>query len=112
MQARLSALVETPRRYWRYFIFAWCWPLLLYAAQLYLSSRAALSELYFWGSGLVGVATFLLFALLASAPYRRRQISLSQAVLWIVVVPTVVFYVIAFMPLQHPLTLTISMPSN
>jgi hypothetical protein len=94
------------KRHWPHFIFAWVWPLLLYAAMIFLSSRGPDADRFLWGCTVVLLITFLGFGYFAALPYWRGQIRLGQALLWLVVVPTIVLLLLSLSPFRFPITLT------
>jgi hypothetical protein len=100
------------KRHWRHFLFAWAWPLLLYASMIFMSSRGADADRFFWGCAIVLLTTFFVFAYIAAVPYWRGQIRIGQAVLWLVVVPTIVLVVLSLLPFRFPITLTNPTSSN
>jgi hypothetical protein len=100
------------KRHWPYFLFAWIWPLLLYASNIFLSSRGADADRFFWGCMVALLTTFLAFVYVAALPYWRGQIKIGQALLWVVVVPTIILVVLSLLPFRFPVTLTNPTSSN
>lgn len=91
---------------WRHFMWAWLFPILLYlsfvAESLFgpiRSSNAMWIEL-----GLVGV--LVPAGIVSSSPYRRRQATLGQTFFWILLVPAVIFVLLALLPFRFPITIT------
>jgi hypothetical protein len=100
------------KRHWPHFIFAWVWPLLLYAAMIFLSTRGPDADRFLWGCTGALLITFLAFGYFAALPYWRGQIRLGQALLWLVVVPTIVLVLLSLSPFRFPITLTNPTSSN
>jgi len=100
------------KRHWPHFLFAWVWPLLFYAFNIFLSSRGADADRFFWGCTGALLTTFFLFAYVAALPYWRGQIKIGQALLWLVVVPTIVLVVLSLLPFRFPVMLTNPTSSN
>jgi hypothetical protein len=87
------------RRYWRYFIFVWLWPIYFYAswllgAALELTTRTQ-SLLYF---ALVEVPPFFLCFHIARKPYIKRLITPIQAIFWSIIVPLAIWTFLVFLP--------------
>jgi hypothetical protein len=101
----MEALSEPPglfaaaRRHWRHFVFAWSWPIFFYASSLGLSWCGFLTPRNEW-VWFLGFETpvFWAAAYLASAPYRQRLIRTWQAVFWILVIPILLWLVLALLP--------------
>jgi hypothetical protein len=94
------------RRHWKYFLFAWLWPLLLYASNIFLSSRGADADRFFWVCMVALLTSFSVFAYIAALPYWRGQIRIGQALLWLVAVPLIVLVLLSLLPFRFPVTLT------
>jgi hypothetical protein len=98
---------------WRYFIFSWAWPVLLYACVAVLSRVGALSGVMFAGFLVFALTSFALFAWLASAPYRRRTVSAGVAAFWIVIVPLVIYFALGVaLPFDWRISLNLPTLSN
>jgi hypothetical protein len=100
------------KRHWPRFIFAWVWPLLLYAAMIFLSSRGHDADRFLLSCTVALLITFFVFAYIASLPYWRGQIRLGQALLWLVAVPSIVLIFLSLLPFRFPITLTNPTSSN
>src|SRR5258708_32845355 len=100
------------KRHWRHFLFAWLWPLLLCASNIFLSSRGPDADRFFWSCVVALLTTFVVFAYIAALPYWRGQIKIGQALLWLVVAPSIVLVVLSLLPFRFPVTLTNPTSSN
>jgi hypothetical protein len=99
-------------RQWRYFIFAWLFPVFVYAIFVVMSSLGVVSARASVWFFLMIVAVLLLFGWLAITPYRRRSVTAVQAIIWIVVTPILIFFALDALPFKWPLTMEIPTSSN
>jgi len=106
MSARtyLSSLVLAAKTHWRYFVFAWLFPLYLCGGVVVMSTRgqvvSARASLWWF---LIDVLVFVAFVWVATTPLRRRAVTISQAAIWLVIVPLLILVALALLPLRFPL---------
>ena len=79
---------------------------MFYASTILVSSRGTLSRASTNYYLLFLFGTFVVFAFIASGPYRRRTITLFPTILWIVVAPTLVFFALELLPFRFPISMT------
>ena len=88
----LRTSVAVVRRYWRSFLPAWCWPLVLFYGGS-LALRNGVITPFLW----LVFFPFLVWALVrGSRPGMRKEISVLQTILWVVFFPFVVWAVVVF----------------
>src|SRR5579885_2206185 len=100
MRTFLFDQINAAKREWRFFIFAWIYPLYLYFVMLFMSSLSLISaraSLWWLLSDLV---IFILFAWLATLPYRRKTATASQLIVWTVVIPVLILCGTALLPFR------------
>ena len=94
------------KRHWPRFIFAWVWPLVVYAVMIFLSVRGRDANRFLLSCTVALLITFIVFAYIASLPYWRGQIRLGHALLWLVVISLIVLVLLSLLPFRFPITLT------
>jgi hypothetical protein len=80
--------------------------------MIFLSSRGRDADRFLLSCTVALLITFFVFAYIASLPYWRGQIRLGQALLWLVVVPSIVLVLLSLLPFRFPITLTNPTSSN
>jgi hypothetical protein len=101
-----SELWMAGRTHWRQFMWAWLFPILLY---LTFVAESLFGPIRFKYSGciLLGeILALVLTGILASAPYRRREVGKGTALFWILVVPILIFVFFSILPFRFPVTIT------
>jgi hypothetical protein len=106
LTSRLAEMWKAGRDNWRSFGFAWSLPVLLYLFLVALSLHGPTgSPALVWFD--LGVICFLVLAgVVGAAPYRRRKVSMGQTLFWILLVPVVIFLLLALLPFRFPITIT------
>jgi hypothetical protein len=107
-----KALLEAAKLNWRFFIFAWLFPLFSYASAVALSSMGVLSERVSTGVVFLTLAVFVLFGWIAFTPYRRRAATATQVAFWTIVIPILIFCLLNTLPLKMPITMENLTSSN
>jgi uncharacterized membrane protein len=91
---------------WRSFVFAWSLPILLYLflAALSLHGPTRSPDLVWFDLG--ALCLLVLAGVVGIAPYRRRKVPMGQTLFWILLVPVVIFLLLALLPFRLPITIT------
>jgi hypothetical protein len=92
--------------HWRHFLLAWLYPVFLYLLLIALSRASPISGDALPWLFLGAITLFVVSILVASVPYRRREITRGQAFVWILVAPSIVLLVIFQIPFTFPLAVT------
>jgi hypothetical protein len=102
----LAEMWNAGRQNWRGFGFAWAFPILLYLSFVAESLRGPIRspDLRWIDLGLFGV--LVLAGIVGGAPYRRRKVTLGQTCFWILLVPLIIFFLLALLPFRFPITIT------
>lgn len=102
----LAQMGKVGRDNWRSFILAWAFPILFYLSFVAESLLGPICSRYaMWIEvGLVGV--LVVAGMVGVAPYRRRRVSMGQTFFWILLMPLIVFFLLALLPFRFPITIT------
>jgi hypothetical protein len=103
---RIRELWAVGQLHWRYFLLAWLYPMFLYLSLIALSRTSPISGETLPWLFLGAITLFVVSILVASVPYRRRKITRGQALVWILIIPSIVLLVISQIPFTFPLTVT------
>jgi hypothetical protein len=104
-----SGLVEmwkVGRDNWRSLAFAWSFPILFYLSFVAESLLGPIHGKYVVWILLGEVGALVIAGIVSSAPYRRRKVTLGQTLFWILLVPAVIFVLLALLPFRFPITIT------
>jgi hypothetical protein len=107
-----KGLGASARLHWQYFVFAWMFPVFVYATFVVMSSLGVVSARASVWFLLMVVAVLLLFGWIAITPCRRRSVTAVQAAIWIIVVPILIFCALDSLPFKWPLTMELPTSSN
>lgn len=87
------------RRYWRYFIFVWLWPVYFYASWLLGAAFGLTTRVqYLFYVVLVELPPFFFCFYIARKPYRDRLVTPTQAIFWSMIVPLAIWALLVFLP--------------
>ena len=106
LSAGLSELGKAGRVNWRHFALAWSLPILLNLIFVALSLHGPIrsSKLVWLDLGLFCV--LMLAGVIGVVPYRLRRVTMRQTLFWILLVPVLVFVLLALLPFRFPITIT------
>jgi hypothetical protein len=104
--SRLAEMWKVGRDNGRSFVLAWSFPILLYLFLVALSLHGPTRSQDLLWFDLGALCLLVLASVVGVAPYRRRKVSLGQTLFWILLVPVVIFLLLALLPLRLPITIT------
>jgi hypothetical protein len=94
------------RRNWRHFLLAWLFPLFLYLSFVAESLLGPIQSSTATWIEVGSVGVLVLTGVVSIAPYRRRKATFGQTFFWILLVPAVIFVLLALLPFRFPITIT------
>jgi hypothetical protein len=106
LSSGLAEMGKVGRDNWRCFGIAWAFPILLYLTFVAESLLGPIRspDLLWIDLGLFGV--LVLAGIVGVAPYRRRKVTMGQTFFWILLVPIVIFVLLALLPFRFSITIT------
>jgi hypothetical protein len=91
---------------WQHFTLALSFPILLYLSFVAESLFGTLrSPRVVWVD--LGITSVLMLAgIVGVVPYRRRKVTIGQTFFWILLLPVLIFLLLALLPFRFPVTIT------
>jgi uncharacterized membrane protein len=102
----VTGMWQVGRDNWRSFIFAWSFPILVYLSFVIESLLGPIRSARVLWIDLGFLSVLIVAAIVGVAPYRRRKVTTAQTLFWILLVPVVIFVLLALLPFRFPISIT------